>query len=219
VLILSALLVALALRLAANTGSGVFSASESGSGKAPRPLSLRRLALFGCIFPLYVGTEAALGGWLTEHTRRLGGSAPVWGLTTAAFWGGLTAGRALLAAAVPAAREDRVAASGLALATCSLAALLVAGDERLAAVGAAGAGLGLSPMFPVTVAALAREAPGRAGGPLIALGSVGGASLPWLVGIVSSRTGSLRAGLSVLLATSGMLIALQTIRVRTPTRG
>lgn len=209
--ILSALLAAMALRLAApgEQGSGVVSSSESIGRESYRPL-----VLFGVIFPLYVGTEAALGGWLTEYARRLGGAAPVWGFTTAAFWTGLTLGRALLALAVPASREAGAAASGLFLATGSVAGLLLAGDERFAIVCAAGAGLGLSPMFPVTVAALAREDPGRAGGPLIALGSVGGAGFPWLVGIVSAWTGSLRAGLSLLLATCGAMLILHFFRIQ-----
>jgi len=64
--------------------------------------------------------------------------------------------------------------------------LLVANRPATVAMTALFAGLGLSVVFPVTVAAMTREIPGRVAGPLVAIGGIGGATMPWLVGVVSS---------------------------------
>ena len=75
-------------------------------------------------------------------------------------------------------------------------------------------GLGLAPAFPVTMAALAREVPPHVAQPMIALGSLGAATVPWLVGAISSRTGSLSSGLSALLALLAVLVGLHVVRIR-----
>jgi fucose permease len=49
---------------------------------------------------------------------------------------------------------------------------------------------------------------------MIALGSLGAATVPWLVGAISSRTGSLSSGLSVLLALLAVLVSLHVLRVK-----
>jgi fucose permease len=48
---------------------------------------------------------------------------------------------------------------------------------------------------------------------MIALGSVGAATVPWLVGAISSRTGSLSSGLSALLVLLTVLVGLHVMRV------
>ena len=75
-------------------------------------------------------------------------------------------------------------------------------------------GLGMAPSFPVTMAALAREVPPKLAQPMIALGSLGAATVPWLVGAISSRTGSLSSGLSALLALLVVLVSLHVLRVK-----
>ena len=74
-------------------------------------------------------------------------------------------------------------------------------------------GLGLAPSFPVTMAALSREVPPNVAQPMIALGSLGAAIVPWLVGAISSRTGSLSSGLSALLALLAVVVVLHIMRV------
>ncbi len=86
----------------------------------------------------------------------------------------------------------------------SLAAVvwLVAPHSRavvLTAVAVAGAGFG--PVFPVGVSRmLGRVSDHRNTGWVFAMTASGGAVLPWLTGLVSTRTGSLRAGFFVPLA-------------------
>ena len=65
----------------------------------------------------------------------------------------------------------------------------------------------------MTMAALSREVPPNVAQPMIALGSLGAAVVPWLVGVISSRTGSLSSGLSALLALLAVVIVLHIMRV------
>jgi fucose permease len=74
-------------------------------------------------------------------------------------------------------------------------------------------GAALAPVFPLLWARVIRDvAPVQpsAVGPLFAAGGVGGAVLPWLVGLVSSGHG-LAAGLSVPLAALLVMLALRSM--------
>jgi fucose permease len=160
---------------------------------------VRTWLFFGVFFFLYGGSEAAVGGWMTELAHRLDPSSGG-AYAAAAFWGGLTAGRAAVAGLIRDAREAGAALAGAALAIAAVVALLVVGDARVAAAVGAVAGIGLAPLFPITVAVLSRQQARRGAGPLISLSAVGGAVIPGLVGVVSSRSGSLQTGLLVPLA-------------------
>jgi fucose permease len=188
-------------------------ASAQGSDRSSRPVPMARIALFGSMLVLYGGTEAALGGWMAEHTRRVGGqTASVhWEFAATAFWGGLVAGRAVVAFGLSARREGAAALGGLTLASGGIGALLMAKEALATTMAAVLAGIGLAPVFPVIVAALSREVSPRIGAPLIALGALGGATIPWLVGEVSDRAGSLESGLGALLAFSIALLGLHVV--------
>ena len=178
--------------------------NTAGSLNRPRSssdsLNTWRWPFFGVFFFLYGGSEAAVGGWMTELTHRLDASASA-ALAAAAFWGGLAGGRAVVAALVADAHERMASLGGVGLAILAVSALIVAGEAREATAAGAIAGFGLAPLFPVMVAVLSRhEAGAAAAGPLISMSGVGGALLPWLVGLTSSRTGSLQTGLLVPLA-------------------
>jgi fucose permease len=54
---------------------------------------------------------------------------------------------------------------------------------------------------------------------MFALAAMGGATMPWFVGLTSTATGSLRAGLLIPLAGCGLMIALITIMTESPFRG
>jgi fucose permease len=103
---------------------------------------------------------------------------------------------------------------GLGMLATGLALLLAARHVELVLAAAALCGLGLGPIFPVTVAALARGFPTRMAGPMVAMGSLGAATLPWLVGALSSRAGSLTVGFVALEGFVLLLIVLQAVRVR-----
>jgi MFS transporter, FHS family, glucose/mannose:H+ symporter len=189
------------------------SASERRVDSRRDPIVL--VAVFGASLFLYTGIETAFGGWLPEHARRSIANAPPiqWTLAATAFWSGITGGRALFSFRLPVRLESGAAIAGLLLVSCSLLLLLRANSVMAVTASAALGGLGLAPVFPVTVAAMSRRVRGTIAGPLIALGSLGGATVPWIVGAVSGRTGSLTSGLATLLAITAILISLHVVRL------
>ena len=189
--------------------------AESSSGHT-QAATLTRLATLGLCIALYSGTEASIGGWVTEFARRM--AAPLttnrWEFAASAFWGGLTAGRAAVAVWLTRRWETPAMFFGLGVLATGIALLLSARHVEVVLGAAALCGLGLGPVFPVTVAALARGFPTRMAGPMVAMGSLGAATLPWLVGALSGRAGSLTAGFAALEGFVLLLVVLQVVRVR-----
>jgi MFS transporter, FHS family, glucose/mannose:H+ symporter len=184
------------------------------AGSAPATWSWSRLMIYGVCITLYSGIESAFGGWIAEYTRRLtvDSSTMRWETAASVFWGGLAAGRGLVAVGLAPRFENAALFAGLTLVGTALATLLVVAGLSPVFVVAVACGLGLAPSFPVTMAALSREVPPNVAQPMIALGSLGAALVPWLVGAISSRTGSLSSGLSALLVLLAVVIVLHIMR-------
>jgi fucose permease len=171
-----------------------------------------RLALaIAVMFFLYVGTESALGGWLAALMKRLPESRPwLWFRAPSIFWGGLLLGRAVAPLLLRRLRERNLAFMGLTAASAAIAVLILARGGSWVMIAAGVAGLGLAPVFPVCVALLAHfgEMERRIGGPMFAFASLGGAVLPWVVGVVSTASGSLQTGLILPLIANVLLLAV-----------
>ena len=178
--------------------------------------SWQRLTILGLCIALYSGVESAFGGWIAEYTRRVTIDAPTvrWETAASAFWGGLAGGRGLVATGLARRFENAALFAGLVLVAAAIATLLVVSGLSPVLAVAVACGLGLAPSFPVTMAALSREVPPKIAQPMISLGSLGAATVPWLVGAISSRTGSLSSGLSALLALLTILVVLHVLRVK-----
>jgi MFS transporter, FHS family, glucose/mannose:H+ symporter len=177
---------------------------------APRTRLIGSAAFaLGALFFLYVGTESAVGGWVAAYANRVESiSATMSALTPAFFWAGLMTGRALAPAALRAlaTRKDGekiLTGCGLSLAALASSALLFATTYRAALACATFAGLGLACVYPILVGWLVRIYGAHArrfGSIVFATGSLGGATLPWLVGAVSTHMSALRMGLVVPIA-------------------
>jgi fucose permease len=122
----------------------------------------------------------------------------------------MLAGRSLAPLALSRLRETFVAQIGLTLALLGGLALVSAHNVLVVVLGSFMAGLGLASIFPISVSLFPRwfpESARAASGAVFASGNLGGAVLPWLVGVVSTHSGSLRLALFVPLASvTAMLI-------------
>ena len=178
------------------------------------PHAAHLLAALGALFFLYIGTEAALVGWISTFGERLGSAAAAAVALPSFFWAAVLLTR--LAAPMLLARisEAMLARCGLALAAGGTVLVLTAHAYPVMAVGITLVGLGLAPVFPLFLSAMYRgfaSASTRAASLLYIVGGLGGASLPWLVGATSSSRNSLQAGLVLPAVTMVVMLGLHLV--------
>ncbi len=187
--------------------------------RAEQEAPLGFLFTMACMLFLYVGSETAVGGWLVTLSDELGGDRSVASLFIGSgFWGALLLGRAVTPWLLRLSSEATLYRLFLTLAAAGALLLVLADSRPLLAAGALIAGLGMAPLFPLTVSILAAATAAtrsRTSGWVLACGGLGGAALPWLTARLSSGTGALQRGFLVpLLALVGLagLRALQRLR-------
>jgi len=176
-------------------------------------LAWRSVAYFALLLFLYGGLETCMTGWLTTYTLRfsdvrlLGGQSAV-----VLLWSALTAGRALSSMALRFMAEATLQRICLGASALWIAALTTTHHGPLLTLYCLLLGLSLAPFFPATFALLMLRRPSaRAAGFILAVSGLGAALFPWLMGAVSTQTGSLRTAMLVpfLLA-----LALLTLSLR-----
>jgi FHS family glucose/mannose:H+ symporter-like MFS transporter len=173
------------------------------------PRDYYAVALIILLF-LYEGAETSLGGWLAMYSRELssvdrlraGVVAPSF------FWAGMMLGRLAGPAILRKISSKPVVEASVGCALLS-SILLLRSPSLIPLFGEAlVAGLGCALVYPILVAR-AIERYGVAArtvvGPMLAISGFGPASMPWLVGVIASHVGDLKAGLGV------VLVALITI--------
>jgi FHS family glucose/mannose:H+ symporter-like MFS transporter len=185
------------------------------------PVGMKTAFALGGLFFLYCGTESAIGGWAAALAKRIGTNPEnFWELAPMFFWAGLLTGRALGPLVLRRVPERRVLIVGLTLAGACNGALLWLAKLQGAAICLVGAGLGFACIFPLLVASLVGyygKRARRVGSVIFAFASLGGATIPWLVGFTSTRIGSLRAGLVVpLIACLFMFVLLRLLNNERP---
>lgn len=173
-----------------------------------------RLAICLCVFAfLVVGIENALSGWIASYVARLDASQLSFAaLYQAAFWGAMLLGRAAAPAILKRVAESRLVLIGISLCVCGILLILASVTIVFVLLGVLLTGLGLSSIFPTTIAIFSQIWGGQAArksGWLFASGSLGSSTLPFLVGLVSARFASLRIGLTIPLLAAILAIALQ----------
>ncbi len=181
------------------------------SSSAAHPWRHRMLPVVAVLFFVYVGSENCVGGWIASYARRIGpASSTFWAITPSFFWGGLLVGRALASVTLRILHETRLAVTGLAIAATGIALLISARGMTPVVAGAVLAGLGFAAIFPISFSLLPHwlgDAVSSLSGAILAIGNLGGAVLPWVVGAVSTQFSSLRVGLGVpLVGALGMLV-------------
>ncbi len=182
---------------------------EEAGGEEPRGLNARVYLYFAGLLVLYGGLETCLSGWLTTYALRYGDrTLAVSEYTTLLLWMSLTAGRAGASAVMLRIGEKTVQRWGLALAAIFTAGLAMAHSSIMIAGFAVLLGLSLAPFFPATWALLMVERPAaRQAGIILAVSGLGAAALPWMMGVVSTRVGSLQVALALpFAAAAGLLV-------------
>lgn len=211
------LLLAIPRHAIASTRSAAFPEQRE-SWRAPLPFV--PLVVFAGALLLYVGVENALGGWLPSFAVRA--HASLQSSTIAfSFWVAELAGRLVGTALLMRFSEGT-------LYRLCLSALIVAGVLLcVAAELSAGSivaltllcGAAIGPVYPLILSfMLARTGHHPRLGALFASASLGGASLPWLTGVVSTHFQSLRAGLIVPAAGAFLMLLLSPIITRLPVK-
>ena len=168
--------------------------------------------LFAAVFFLYPGAETAVGGWIGSYVSRLGPrAASMASMMPAFFWLALTVGRALGTAFLRHFSERLVLRAGYAAGAAGIGLMLWAPALSSVIGGALITGLSFATLYPITVARFSQRfgvAARSIGAVMFSLASVGPAVIPWMVGVISHATGSLRTGLLLPLGATLILLLI-----------
>jgi fucose permease len=169
------------------------------------------------LFFLYVGVEVAIGGWAATYEKRMPGmSAVKLMLAPLVYYGFLFLGRSVAPILLTRIPQAVISVSGLCLAAAGGTIIAFSEAPRLLYLGSALSAFGLAPQYPIFVtwlAAIFKDDSSWIGSLFFAAAGIGGGAVPWLVGIVSANTGSLRAGLYIPLFITFLMIFL-AVRAR-----
>ncbi len=192
----------LAWRMAWSQGFALEATERTASPMDRR--GLLSLLPFGAFLFLYIGAEIGIGSWLTVHVSAWSSSASVTApLVAASFWIALMVGR--LGGSYGLARwpaEQRLLAGALVIVAVGTALILL-GQGVVGWIGAVLAGAGCGPIFPTTLAFVARvnaAFQGRTAGLFVAGTFLGAAVLPYVQGRWGHGTSG---GMEVSLAAVG----------------
>jgi fucose permease len=162
------------------------------------------------MFFFYVGVEVAVGGWVASYEKRLPGMSTVTlVIAPSVFYGALLLGRGVAPFALQRMRQIVISLTGLSLAAVGGAVVAFSSTPAILYLGSAIAGFGLAPQYPILVtwlAAIFKQDATWIGGLFFGVVGLGGGAIPWLVGIVSASTNSLRAGLIIPLVVTFVMI-------------
>ncbi|HTW47705.1 MAG TPA: MFS transporter [Acidobacteriaceae bacterium] len=171
------------------------------------------LLYFAVLLFLYVGVENAVGGWVATYTYRFSGLTLAWSsMMVSVYWLALLAGRGLGSLALRWVPERAVLVPSLAVSLTAVTMLLAPHTTDTVVAAVTVAGLGFGPVFPIGVSRmLARLSDHRNTGWVFATCAGGGAVVPWLTGLFSTSTGSLRVGFGVPAAALGVILLLALV--------
>ena len=174
---------------------------------------------------IYVGAEVGVSGWIAEYFVSVLGSSPAQGaLLVTLFWGGILAGRLLLAFCYT---GTRAALAMLTLAGIAAAGLIVAVAVPGAvpsAIGFLATGFGFSCIYPLVMSIVGRHVP--AGGQSVVVGlvssggGIGALVFPFLMAAMAQRIG-IRLGFVLYVALTVLLVLLAlaaVLKTRSPDR-
>jgi len=172
---------------------------------APLPL----LLLAFCI----TGVEASAGGWLAAYSQRSGHLLQTTIGAPTCFWAGLLVSRILHSSTRVSNSLRRFLLSGnLLLLTVALAAILLFPSAAILLIAAFLVGFAAGPTYPLLLALVLEHDNSPS---VFILAGAGSAALPYLTGLLSTATHSLRSGLLVPVFAAGAMLVSGLITLRT----
>jgi len=208
---LALVLLALSVVVSIAPARGAGAPSAHPRGRWRNVAGWRFVAAVAAMFFLYVGMETSLSGWSAMLMERLPmDMASAWLPAPTAFWSGLVVGRGIAPLVLRRLSERSTAVAGLAAALLATGVLMVTMSRQWLLGAILIAGLGLAAVFPITVALLSRfgEMEQRIAGVMFAMAGLGGAILPWSVGLISTAQRSLQFALAIPLIAGAVLLSL-----------
>jgi len=168
--------------------------------------------LFSAILFLYVGGETAIAGWISTYMHRFAGlSIADSSLIVGIFWLSIVAGRLLAPLLLRLLPEFTLLLISIVAAILGLLPLLTRHAVGYAIASIVLTGMGCASIFPLaTSRLLARVGRSQRTGWIFAICGSGGAVLPWSMGLLSERSGSLRTAFLIPL---GAMLAILTCAV------
>jgi fucose permease len=168
------------------------------------------LTLFNFV---HVGFESGVGGWLTTYTERIEGEAKIVLISpTFLYFLFFVAGRGVAPVFFRYLSENVMLLVSLVLVLAGMVVTLTAEDVVQLSIGASISGFGTSSIFPTTVSRFGRvfgPSATRKATPLFICGTLGAATVTWLIGFLSNKMSDLRSGMYVLAASVVILLVLQ----------
>jgi MFS transporter, FHS family, Na+ dependent glucose transporter 1 len=170
------------------------SSHEAGDGRAGRVRRAPMLVIFVAMFYfLYVGAEGSFGGWIATYAEVMGfGDAATAAYLTSVFWGALTLGRLISIPLTARFRPRQVLTADLLGCVFSVGALMLwPSVPWVVWAGTFGAGFAMASIFPTMLSLAERRMmiTGKITGWFFVGGSLGGMSLPWLIGQLFEEVG------------------------------
>jgi fucose permease len=201
----AALIAALACRMVLNESPEPHAVVRTTS----RLLNLRFIALFALLTFLEVGVENTSASWLTTYVLRTAGTGAAWAAAaTSLYWCGFLASRGFTSLLLLRVDPGRVLRAAVMVGILAAAALLAAPGTAAHVIAMVILGASLAPVFPLLMARFFAQANDSSDSRwVLALCGFGGSALPWIAGLLSAQTGSLRLGLAVIPAALMMIIS------------
>jgi FHS family glucose/mannose:H+ symporter-like MFS transporter len=165
------------------------------------------------LFFLYVGTESGIGGWVAALEKRMpsGGHVSALAVAPSVFYGFLLFGRGLAPLVLRRFSTVAITVGALVMLAMGTGIIALANSSAVLLVGVGMAGFGCAVQYPVLITWLAeifRKDADWMGALYFSAGGLGGAVLPWMIGIIAAQTHSLRAGFLVPLVASFSMVLL-----------
>jgi fucose permease len=182
--------------------AGETSFEQNSTEKPPRIWNNPVAWMIGIFNFLLVGIESGLGGWLTTYSLRFSEGKNQLFAATPIFFLFFVIGRGCAPLFSKFLNDNKYILYSLLVLLTGIILALLSNSFYMLVISAAILGFGTSATFPTNMARFTKffgETATRNSTPIFVLGSLGGASINWLIGFTSTASESLKSGIFILL--------------------